>query len=260
MATVPDHWHRRVRVFGRARRVVAPAAFSIVVLATWELGTVVTGVPTVILPAPTDVAVVFLANAGMILEASVVTALTAAGGLATGLLVGFPVAYLVSRSRGLAAFLLPYVVALRVAPVVAIAPLVVLWVGEGIPARVLLVTTLTVFPVVIASYDGLRAVPGRYVDLARSVNAPSYAVFFRVKLPAAAPSVFAGVKLGAALSVVGAVVAEFVTLESGIGFQVFEASTYLETELMFASLAALAAVGLVFYGVPALVERRSRWG
>lgn len=225
----------------------------------WELSVRSSGLPPVVLPAPSDVATAFLENGGLLLEASAVTGLTAAGGLGGGLLLGFPIAYATSRSRSLAAFVLPYVVALRIAPLVAIAPLVFLWIGSGIVARMLIVTTMTVFPVVIASYDGLQAVPRPYLDLARSVSAPPGGTFLRIELPAAAPSVFAGVKLAAALSVVGAVVAEFVTLESGLGFQVFEASTYLETPLMFAALATLALLGVVVYGIPALVERRSRW-
>lgn len=240
-------------------RVGVPAVVFILVVGIWEVYARFAGIPPVILPAPSDIGIAFVQNWSLLVEASGVTALTAGGGLAGGILVGFPIAYAISRSRSVAALALPYVVGLRIAPLVAIAPLVFLWIGEGIPARMLLVTTLTIFPIVIASYDGLRAVPESYVAIARSVAVGERTIFLRIELPAAAPSVFAGIKLAAALSVVGAVVAEFVTLESGLGFQVFQASSYLQTPLMFAALAVLSLLGVVFYGVPAGIQARSRY-
>ncbi|MFC7174717.1 ABC transporter permease [Haloplanus litoreus] len=119
---------------------------------------------------------------------------------------------------------------------------------------------MTVFPVAIASVDGLRSVPREYTDLARSVRAPPVRTFLRVRVPAAAPSVFAGVKLAAALAVVGTVVAEFLTLQSGLGYQLFHTAEFLQTSATFASLGVLTLLGLGFYLVPAAVERRLDWG
>jgi len=240
-------------------RLGPPTVVLVVLLGAWEGYVTLSRTPPVILPGPVDVGGALVVHWSVLLEAAGITAVTAFGGLVGGLVVGFPIAYATSRSRSVASFVLPYVVALRIAPLVAIAPLLVLWLGEGVFARVVLVTTMTVFPVVIASYDGLRTVPRGYVDLANSVAVPDRRIFIRVELPAAAPSVLAGVKLAAALSVVGAVVAEFVTLESGLGFQLFEASRSLETPLMFAALVTLAALGVVFYGTPVLFARYSRW-
>ncbi len=258
--SAPAGWKGRSRTVQQGVYRSTPAALLLVaLLGGWQLYARSAGIAPVILPAPTDVGLALVENWALLLEASAITGATAAGGLLGGIAVGFPIAFTVSRSRSIAAFALPYVVAMRIAPLVAIAPLVFLWIGNGIGARIVLVTTMTVFPIVIASYDGLRAVPQPYLDLARSVSAPEWLTFLRIELPAAAPSVFAGVKLAAALSVVGAVVAEFVILESGLGFQVFEASTYLRTPLMFAALATLALLGVAFYGLPALVQRHSRW-
>jgi ABC-type nitrate/sulfonate/bicarbonate transport system permease component len=161
-------------------------------------------------------------------------------------------------SRAVDAVVHPYVVALRIAPLVAIAPLLFLWFGRGVLTRALLVTTLTVFPVTISALGGLRSVPEEYLDLGRSVAAPGWRLFVSVRLPAAAPSVFAGVKLAAALSVVGAVVAEFVTLSSGLGYRVFVSSTNLQTARAYAALVFLVALGLAFYLVPARLERATK--
>ena len=239
-------------------RVWPPVAVAVVDVACWQWFVTTTGVPAVILPGPGDVVAAGLAARGTLLAAAGTTALTAAIGLIGGVVVGLTLAFAMVGSRTAAAVCHPYLIALRIAPLIAIAPLVFLWIGDGVLARATLVTTMTVFPVAIASLDGLRSVPEEYTDLARSVQASPARVFLRVRVPAAAPSVFAGVKLAAALSVVGAVVAEFVILESGLGFQVFEASTYLRTPLMFAALATLALLGVVFYGVPALFQRHSR--
>lgn len=247
----------------RARAVAAtvgpPLAVLVAGLAAWQAAVVATGVPPVILPSPLDVAAAAGASAGTLLAAAAVTAATALLGLAAGVVVGLALALAMVASRPVGAVVQPYLVALRVAPLVAIGPLVFLWIGAGIPARALLVATLTTFPVAIGSLEGLRATPEPYLDLLRSVGASRRARLLRVRLPAAAPSVFAGVKLAAALSVIGTVVAEFLTLRAGLGYRVFEASTALATARMFAALVGLALLGLAFYGTAALIERRFPW-
>lgn len=247
---------------GRPGRIASGAGPPLVVLAAilvaWQLATELLGVPSVVLPSPAEVAGAGVALLPTLLSDAAVTAAAAGLGLVAGIAVGLALSFGMVRSRAVESVAAPYVVALRIAPLVAIAPLLFLWVGRGIPARALLVATMTVFPVTIASVGGLRAVPREYGDLAASVAAPAHRVFLRVRVPAAAPSVFAGVKLAAALSVIGAVVAEFVALDAGLGYRVFVTSTDLQTARTFAALAALSALGLAFYSVPALVERRLR--
>jgi len=252
-------------VSGRAVRSVVghvwpPALVAAVVIGCWQWFVTATGVPEVILPGPGDVVTAGLAARETLIAAAATTALTAAGGLLAGVVVGLVLAFAMVGSRTAAAVFHPYLIALRIAPLIAIAPLIFLWIGDGVLARAALVTTMTVFPVAIASVDGLRAVPEEYTDLARSVRAPSTRVFLRIRVPAAAPSVFAGVKLAAALAVVGAVVAEFLTLQSGLGYQLFHSAEYLQTSTTFAALFVLTALGLGFYLVPAAIERRLNWG
>jgi ABC-type nitrate/sulfonate/bicarbonate transport system permease component len=229
-----------------------------VALAGWQAATVVYAIPTVILPSPVDVAAELAASWRVLLGDAAVTAATAALGLLGGCVAGLLVAFGMTASRTVELVARPFVVGLRIAPLVAIAPLLFLWFGRGVPARAVLVATLTQFPVAVASVGGLRAVPTEYLDLARSVDAPAARTFLHVRVPAAAPSVFAGVKLAAALSVIGAVVAEFVTLTAGLGYRVFVTSTSLHTERTYAALVALVALGLAFYLLPAWLERRAR--
>ncbi|WP_425499362.1 ABC transporter permease [Natronosalvus caseinilyticus] len=226
------------------------------VLALWQGVTVVYDVPTVILPSPIDVGAALAEGYPTLLADAAVTAATAALGLGAGAAVGLVFAFAMIHSRSAARTILPYVVALRIAPLIAVAPLLFLWFGRGIPARALLVATLTLFPMTIATLDGLRSTPSAFLDLAASVGASSLETFLRVRVPVAAPSVFAGLKIAATLAVVGAVVAEFVTLRSGIGYRVFYSAARLETATSYAALAVLSLVGVGFYLLPALLERR----
>lgn len=235
---------------------VAPASvvFTLLVVG-WHVAVVVSGVPTVILPSPTTVFTVGIGAWPRLLEATAVSAATAGLGLFAGIVVGLSLAFLMVVSPGARAVVQPYLVALRIAPLVAIAPLVFLWAGSGLPSRALLVATLTVFPVALGGLDGLRSTPTAYLELMQSVDASATATFLYVRIPAALPSVLAGVKLAAALSVVGTVVAEFLTLRAGLGYRVFSAADALDTALMFAALFALVALGLAFYLAAAGLER-----
>jgi ABC-type nitrate/sulfonate/bicarbonate transport system permease component len=233
-----------------------PAAVVFIgVVVSWHAATVVFDVPTVILPSPLDVATTLRATLPLLLADGATTAVTAALGLLAGTVCGLVLAFGMVSSRAVEAVVHPYIVALRIAPLVALAPLVFLWFGRGVPARALLVTTLTVFPVTISSVGGLRAVPREYLDVGRSVAASRRQLFVRIRVPAAAPSIFAGVKLAGALSVVGTVVAEFVTLSSGLGYRVFVSSTNLQTSRAYAALVVLVGIGLWFYLLPARLER-----
>jgi len=224
-------------------------------VATWQAAVMLTEVPTVVVPSPIDVAAAAASSAPSLLGAGATTGTTAALGLFAGTVAGLCLAFAMAASLTAASLVYPYLVVLRVAPLVAFAPLVFLWFGEGIATRAAVVATLTTFPVAVASLDGLRSTPPAYLELARSVGAPAHEIFLRVRVPAAAGSVFAGIKLAAAVSVTGTVVVEFLTLQGGLGTRVVRASTALDTAGMFAALFALAGLGLGFYAVPASIER-----
>lgn len=241
-------------------RAWPPLAVAALAVAGWWAAVRAAEVPPVVFPGPSGVATAFVAEWPTLVAAAGITAATAGLGLVAGTCVGIALALGMVASETVAAVARPYVVALRIVPLVAVAPMVFLWFGDGLPSRALLAATIAVFPVTVAAYDGLRTTPREYLDLARSVGAPARDRLLRVRFPAAAPETFAGVKVAAATSVVGAVVAEFLTLEAGLGYRVFHASTRLETAEMLAALGALAVLGVAFYLVPALAEQRVRRG
>ncbi|ELY57211.1 ABC transporter permease [Natronococcus jeotgali] len=240
---------------GVAVRLLPPSIVLAALLAAWHGFVLARDVPTIVLPSPAAVGAALAETYPTLLADAAVTAATAGIGLVAGAVVGAGLAFAMVRSRTAAETVLPYVVALRIAPVIAIAPLLFLWFGRGIPARSLVVATLTVFPITIATLDGLRGTPEPYLELARTVDASPTAVFVRIRVPAAAPSVFAGLKIAATLSVVGAVVAEFVALTAGLGYRVFETAAYLRTAETYAALVVLSLVGIAFYLVPVALER-----
>lgn len=236
--------------------VGGPALAGLVGLVVlWHAAVVVFDLPSMILPSPAEVGAELGRQGPTLLADAGVTAVTAMLGLAGGCLVGGVLAFAMTSSRGVTRAVLPYVIALRIAPLIAIAPLVFLWFGRGILPRALLVATVTIFPMTVATLDGLRSTPTQYLALMRSVAASPAAVFLRVRVPAAAPSVFAGLELAATLSVIGAVVAEFVTLRAGLGYRVFATAERLRTAESFAALAVLAALGIVFYLAPTALAR-----
>jgi len=248
----PDH--RDSGLLPRFGLIWPPLLAFAGLLVTWQAAATLTGTPTVIAPSPLDVAAAAADAAPLLLGAGLTTATTAVLGLCAGVVAGLCIAFAMTASATAASAFYPYLVALRVAPLVAFAPLVFLWFGNETATRAAMVATLTTFPVAVASLDGLRSTPAAYLDLAESVGAPAHRIFLRVRVPAAAPSVLAGVKLAAAVSVTGTVVVEFLTLRGGLGTRVVRASTALDTAGMFAALFALACLGLAFYAVPAAVE------
>ncbi|WP_255169040.1 ABC transporter permease [Natrononativus amylolyticus] len=237
---------------GRLLERAAPVALGIGLVVAWHAYVTAREVPSIVLPTPLEVATALWLSRRLLLADAAVTAATAALGLALGALVGGLLAFGMLRSRLFRSISLPYVVGLRIAPVIAIAPLVFLWIGRGIVPRAVVVATLTQFPIAIGMLSGLRSVPEEYLDLLRSVDAPERRLFVSVRLPAAASSVLASAQVAATLAVIGAVVAEFVTLRSGLGYRVFDSGMRLETAEMYAALVALSLVGIGFYGLPRL--------
>ncbi|UPV73630.1 ABC transporter permease subunit [Halorussus limi] len=261
-ASAPDAVARRAAgsASALAARAGPPLAVAVLAVVAWWAAARTAAVPDVIFPTPFDVGRALADHWPALVGAAGVTAVTAGLGVLGGALVGVLLATAMTVSETTRAVVRPYVVALRVVPVVAVAPLLFRWFGDGVPARALLAATLAVFPVTIATHQGLAATPDEYLALARSVGASSADRYLRVRLPAAAPQAFAGLKIAAAAGVVGAVVSEFLTLKAGIGYRVFRASTRLQTARMVAALFVLALLGVAFYLVPALAERRVDWG
>lgn len=244
---------------GAVDRLGPPAAVFVLLLVGWRVAAA--GTPPILLPEPAAVIGAVLAEPATFARATGISAVTAAGGLLLGTAFGLGLAFVAVDSVPGRAVVEPLVVAFRIAPLTAVAPLLLLWFGTGVAVRVLLVALMTTFPVTIASIDGLASTPRRYLDLVDSVGASGWQAFRTIRVPAALPSVFAGVKLGAALAVTGTVVAELLTLRGGLGVRVWEAGRFVRTAELFAYLLVIALFGVALYGLAATAERIAvrRW-
>jgi NitT/TauT family transport system permease protein len=227
-------------------------------LALWEALTRWSDLPPFILPPPQDVWLRFLRALadGSLLRHTSVTLMEVLGGLALGLSAATVLGYVLAKSRLLERLLAPYIVASQSIPVVAIAPLLVIWFGPGRLSKVLISSLIVFFPVLINTIVGVRSVPAELHDLMRSLRATRWQTFAKLEVPAALPVLLGGLKIGATLSVIGAVVGEFVGSEMGLGFLISLARGLYDTALTYVVVFALVGMALTLYGLVSLLERR----
>ena len=227
------------------------------VVGLWALIIRLTGYPAFILPSPAQVWKSFLVLAinGTLWRNTLTTLGEVLAGLGLGMSVAFVLGFLLSRSRTVEQLLAPYIVASQSIPTVAIAPLLVIWFGAGATSKIIVSALIVFFPILISSIAGLRCAEPELRDVMRSLEATRWQTFIKLELPAALPMVVSGVKVGATLSVIGAVVGEFVGADRGLGFLIKQGQGLYDTALMFVAVFALVAIAMALYGLVALIER-----
>jgi len=223
----------------------------------WALFVKLTGYPPFILPGPGRVWASFLTLAadGALWRNTITTLNEVLAGLVLGMTVAFVLGYLLSRSRTVERLVAPYIVASQSIPIVAIAPLLVIWFGTGAISKIIVSALIVFFPILISSIAGLRSAEPDLVDLMRSLEATRWQTFVKLELPAAMPMIVSGLKVGATLSVIGAVVGEFVGADRGLGFLVKQGQGLYDTPLMFVAVLTLVVIAMSLYGLVALIER-----
>ena len=211
-----------------------------------------------ILPAPTDVWHQFLIvlNDGRLPAHTLTTVSELIPGLLIGATVATPLGYLLAKSPLAERLLSPYLIASQAIPIIAIAPLLTIWIRSTYWSRTLVSALVVFFPILVNVVAGVRAVPAELYDLMRSLKATRWQQFQKLELPSALPVLLAGLKVGATLSVIGALVGEFVQPKSeGLGFLLLTARYQFKTDLLFVVLATLGGIALTLYGLVALLER-----
>jgi len=241
---------------------VAPLATVAILLLIWEAIARSGRYQSFILPDPPTVFGSLFDNLGNgTLGAAAGTTLQEAGlGFLLAALVAFPLGYLLAHTPLLERFFAPLIAASQAVPAVAVAPLLLLWLGNGALPKVLVCAVIVLFPLLVSTVTGIRGVPREYIEVAQVFGAPRWEQIARVELPLAAPVLLGGIKLGVALSLTGAVVGEFVASDAGLGFLLNYSRANLDTPLLFATLLTLAALGIAFYTAISYLERIiSRW-
>jgi NitT/TauT family transport system permease protein len=240
---------------------LAPASLVAGVV-LWEVLTRLAGLPAFILPPPSAVGQRFveLAWAGGLWRHVLVTLLEIVAGLGIGVTVAFALGYLIAKSRTLERVLAPYIVASQSIPVVAIAPLLVIWFGAGTLSKVMISALIVFFPVLVNTVVGVRSVPADLRDLLRSLRASRWQTFAKLDVPASLPVLFGGLKIGATLAVIGAVVGEFVAADQGLGFLITLNRGLYDTAGVFVAVFLLIGLAMLMYSAVSLLERRTlRW-
>jgi NitT/TauT family transport system permease protein len=227
-------------------------------LAVWEGLIRLGNFPAFILPGPGLVWQSFIQSLadGTLLHNTWATLEEVLSGLLLGSALATGLGYLLTKSRIVEALLAPYLVASQAIPIVAIAPLLIIWFGPGMGSKVLICALIVFFPVLVNTAVGLRAVPENLRDLMRSLGATRGQVLTYLEIPAALPVFLGGLRIGATLSVIGAVVGEFVGADRGLGFLISIARGRYDTALVFVAVFTLVAMALALYGAVVLIESR----
>ncbi len=227
-------------------------------LILWQLFTSFSQIPSFIFPTPTEVweRLILVVKDGTLLKHSLITLQEVVFGLLLGLSAAIIIGYLLAKSRAVERILAPYIVASQSIPIVAIAPLLVIWLGPGIFSKILTSALIVFFPVLVNTVVGLKTVPRELYDLMRSLNASPWQRIYKLEIPAAMPVFLGGLRIGATLSVIGAVVGEFVGADKGLGFLVSVGRGLYDTSLVFVAVFTIVLLSLGLYGSVIFLEHR----
>jgi NitT/TauT family transport system permease protein len=239
----------------RALRWLAPAATFVVLVVLWDLATRVFDWEPWLVPPPRDVAEALWEYRDLLPEHTWVTLWESLAGFALAIAVGIPVGGLIAYSRVMELTIYPILLGLNAVPKIAIAPILILWMGFGPGPKILVSFLLCVFPIVIATATGLKQTPAELVELARSLCASQWQTFRRFRFPSALPEIFIGLKVAISLAVIGAVIGEFVGASEGLGWVIVNSGANVNTSLAFAAMVILAVVSVVLFYAIALLER-----
>ena len=247
-----DAWRTAIR---RIRSALASVIGVVVILILWAIVTAVFQIPEYLLPSPASVFRRIVLEQGLLASSTAYTLIEVFAGFLASVLIGVPMAFCIVMSRSVERVVMPVIVASQAIPKVAIAPMLVIWLGFGLLPKIAITFLLAFFPVLVATSTGLRSVETEMLDLVRSMRASAWKIMFKVRLPAALPQIFSGLKVAISLSVVGAVVGEFVGADRGLGYVLLSASGALDGTLVWAALLILVGVGIASFQAIVAVER-----
>jgi NitT/TauT family transport system permease protein len=244
---------RRKRASGAATvyPVLAMAAF----FAIWEGFVRLLHIPQYLLPAPSAIFAEIYGNAGVLMQHGRATLLVILASFVASVLVGVPLALLISFSPFARRTLYPLIVFSQMIPKIAIAPLFVIWFGFGFLPKLLIAVLISFFAVVIQSIVGFTSLTPQPVRVAQSMGASAWDLFVKVRLPHALPNIFAGLKMAMASSAIGAIVGEFIASQQGLGYLVLVANGQMNTKLAFAGMLIPSVMGIVLYFIVEVAER-----
>jgi NitT/TauT family transport system permease protein len=226
-----------------------------VMFGLWEIAVVALRIPDYILPSPSVIAAKIVVSWQLLLWNGFVTLEEILFGFGLSVLVAIPLAVAVVYSRIFERVAFPFMVSLQTIPKVALAPILVIWLGYGIMPKVMVAFLISFFPIVINSVIGMRSAEREMIYLVQSMGASELTTFLKIRLPKALPSIFGGLKVGIGQAVVGATVGEFIAAENGLGYLQLISQVRLDTPLLFAAVVVLSLLGVLLFNIVSWIER-----
>ena len=235
-------------------RIVAPVIVFFLFLVAWEAACRMLGVKEYLVPAPTKVLATLVHHGGSLAVDTLVTASEALGGFILANILSIGVAIIFAASPMAMRSLYPYMIALKSVPIIAIAPLLVIWFGYGFQGKIIMSAIIAFFPLVVNATLGLTSVDADALTLMRSLSASRWDIMFKLRFPNAIPYILSALKISSSLAIVGAIVAELTGAKRGLGFTILMASYNIDTPLLFCAIILAAGVGIAFFGLVCLIE------
>ena len=235
--------------------LLPPLGVLVALIVVWQVAVEALRVKLYVLPPPTRIWAYLVVNHEQLWRGSIVTGEEIVIGFGLSVVLAIPLGILVARSRMFSLTMYPLIVATQTFPKLAIGPLLIVWFGFGQLPKLLLAVLVAFFPIMINTISGLHEVDEDTEMLARSVGLSRSKTFLKIQLPQALPSIFAGLKVGITLAVVGVIVGEFLGSNSGLGYIIINATGTVNTVALFSVLVVLTVVGLISYGIVAGIER-----
>lgn len=232
-----------------------PVLLALAFITVWQVVGSIYQVSSWLLPTPLNILEVTIRRAALLPQHTLATTYVTLIGYFTAIVLGVAISILVTYSPLAMRTVYPLLLALQSLPKIAIAPILLMWVGFGATSKIIIVFTMCFFPIVVSMVSGLNAPPQALIDLARSVAAPRWRIYYKIRIPYSIPYLFIGLKVAITLAVTGAVVGEFVAAREGLGFLILNGVQQFDTPLAFCAIVILALLTVGLYGAVVAVER-----
>ena len=233
--------------------IVAPTLALLIVVGVWELFCRTSGLPPYLVPSPSAIAVEIVERRALLADHALTTLVETVVGLLLASVLGIGLAMLVVSFKRLGEAIYPLLVVSQVVPKVAIAPLLIVYVGFGIQSKILIAFLLAIFPMVVNTVLGFRTINPELLQLLATLKASKWQVMWKIRTPNAVPHMIEGAKIAVTLAVIGAIVGEFASGDRGLGFLISSSSSALDTVLSFAAIVVLAALGIGLFKIVEIV-------
>lgn len=228
----------------------------VVAIVLWFLVDITLDIKEIILPNPLEISYAIIGNLWLLTYNTFITMTESILGFIFGSLLGMSIAIIFVYSNNVKEAVYPYMIALKATPLFALAPLLVIWFGNGMMSKTVMSALVAFFPVLVSSVKGFTAIDRESIDLFRSLNATKVQIFKKLRFPSALPYIFPSLKVATTLAVVGATIAEFTGSSAGIGHLIINSTYYLETSLMFGAVIFISVAGILFFYLIEYIEKK----